>query len=174
MNPKLKNAIIFIVIGIVVISVYFVFIKKPSASSQANLAVVGETAPLANTDSGAVANNGQTNSLDDQLSKDFLSVLLSIKNINLDDSIFSNVAFTNLKDSTILLLPDGSEGRPNPFAPIGTENNIVPATVLSNFGNTDLKTEAKNDSLFGPDDGLLTETEPAPAVKTTPATPKKP
>lgn len=147
------------------IAIYLVFIKK--SPEQANLNVVGNESNAGTL--GATNTTGVADPLDNQLSKDFLTVLLSIKNINLDDSIFSNVAFMNLKDSTILLVPDGNEGRPNPFAPIGTDNNIVPASVSSGFGT---EATAQNDSLFGVEGGLLTEIAPAPVVK--PTTTKKP
>lgn len=147
------------------IAIYLVFIKK--SPEQANLNVTGNESNAGTL--GTTNTTGVADPLDNQLSKDFLTVLLSIKNINLDDSIFSNVAFVNLKDSTILLVPDGSEGRPNPFAPIGTDNNIVPDSVLSGFGTQPL---VEDDSLFGAEGGLLTEIAPAPATK--PTTTKKP
>lgn len=53
---------------------------------------------------------------------EFLTKLLSIKNIELNGSIFEEPAFSTLKDSSIILIQDGTEGRPNPFAPIGFEN----------------------------------------------------
>ncbi|MDQ3076297.1 MAG: hypothetical protein M3Q34_04190 [bacterium] len=163
MNPKLKNALIFVVIGIIVIAVYFVFIKK--SPEQANLAVEGGESSLPNVDSTSAGTT--TSTVDSQLSKDFLTVLLSIKNITLDDSIFSNVAFMNLKDSTILLLPDGSEGRPNPFAPIGSESSIAQESLSSLSPLV-----ADDDSLLG--DDTSTEITNLPPAKTTPLTTKKP
>ena len=48
--------------------------------------------------------------------KDFLNLFSGIKNIKLNDAIFSDPAFNSLRDSSIVLVPDGTEGRPNPFA----------------------------------------------------------
>ena len=67
------------------------------------------------------------------ISQNFVSVLLNIKNIKLDDAIFSDPAFNNLHDQNISLKPDGTEGRPNPFAQFGNDNpaqtlNIIPVT----------------------------------------------
>lgn len=58
---------------------------------------------------------------DEAIAESFLSLLLSVKNIKLDDSIFREVAWSNLVDSSIELVPLGDEGRPNPFAPLGVD-----------------------------------------------------
>lgn len=112
------------------ISAYFVFFsKKPE---EPNLT---SSSPQANTLAGIKAESA--NAIDSQLSQDFLAVLLSIKNINLDDSLFSNNAFLHLKDTTIVLVQDGTEGRPNPFAPIGSENTVLlPEAIRFNFDNS--------------------------------------
>ena len=120
MSPKIKNIIIFSVVGIVLILVYFVFIKKaPETQSLTSTSSV----PTAKTISGTV-------NKDSTVSKDFLTMLLSVKSIRLDDSIFSNIAFTNLHDSSIELISSTDEGRPNPFAPIGYEDTLVPKTLV--------------------------------------------
>ncbi len=110
--PKVKNIIMFTVIAAVLILAYVLFLK-PSGKEEGNL----------------VSSTGQTTTgpLADSVAKkesvagDFLSVLLNVKNIKLDESIFSDKAFVNLKDSSITLIPTGDEGRPNPFAPIGSD-----------------------------------------------------
>jgi len=172
MNPKLKNAIIFIVIGIAMVAIYLVFIKKDPEQSNLTVSSQGNAAnPTASTTSGAVSS---ANVVDSGLSKDFLSVLLSIQNITLDDSIFSDLAFMNLKDSTILLVPDGSEGRPNPFAPIGSESNSLPASALTGFGVVDNTITAPANTLETINISDPVDTAPATSVKTNPATtPKK-
>jgi hypothetical protein len=55
-------------------------------------------------------------------------MLLSVKSIKLEDSIFSNIAFNNLHDSSIDLIPPSNKGRVNPFAPIGYEDTLAPKT----------------------------------------------
>ena len=67
-----------------------------------------------------------TNTEDSSITKEFLSILLSVKSIKLDDAVFADKAFTNLKDSSILLTSTGDEGRINPFAPIGSETATTP------------------------------------------------
>lgn len=58
-------------------------------------------------------------------------MLLNVKKIKLNSSIFSNTAFINLHDSSILLSPSGDEGRLNPFAPIGFEASSAPSNSTS-------------------------------------------
>ncbi|MBI2630796.1 hypothetical protein HYW73_01080 [Candidatus Nomurabacteria bacterium] len=63
---------------------------------------------------------------DSKIAENFLTLLLSVRNISLNDSIFDEMAWSNLKDSSIVLIPDGTEGRPNPFAPLGYDSARVP------------------------------------------------
>ena len=69
------------------------------------------------------------------VARDFLTLLLNVKNIKLNDAVFSDPAFINLHDTPINLIPDGTEGRPNPFAQFGAENISAPLDV-SNVPNT--------------------------------------
>lgn len=109
MTPKIKNAIIFLVIALIFVLIYVFFVNKGP-----------ETDTLVSSISPSVPNvpAGTENSL---VGGDFLSLLLNVKNIRLNDAIFSDVAFMSLKDSSITLIPDGNEGRSNPFAPIGVD-----------------------------------------------------
>jgi hypothetical protein len=113
---KLKNIIIFIAAAAILVLVYIFFIK-PAPEENGLVSTSNSTTPLASTA------DTSTDALD---TKDFLAVLLNVKNIKLDDSIFSDLAFSSLRDSSIVLTPDGTEGRANPFAPIGSDSNITP------------------------------------------------
>lgn len=118
MSSKIKNIIIFIVIATLIILAYVFFIKK--SPEEQNLV---SSLPLSNNTILPVADVLGQNSL---IAQDLLSVLLSVKSIKLDDAIFSDEAFINLKDSSISLNPSGDEGRSNPFAPIGFETFSTP------------------------------------------------
>lgn len=112
---KIKNIIIFTVIVVLLTLAYIFFIKKsPEEQNLVSFSPTNTVLP----DIGA----GQ----DLLIAKDFLSVLLSVKSIKLDDTIFSDKAFINLRDSSILLVSPGNEGRLNPFAPIGYEAVTAP------------------------------------------------
>mgnify|MGYP001608676590 CR=1 len=129
--PNIKNIIIFLAIGSIFVLIYVYFIKGTP-----------ETATLVSTStdkaSSASAPAMENNSA---MAKDFLALLLSVKSIKLDDSIFSDNAFINISkhDSSIILTPDGNEGRPNPFAPFGVDAVVVtapPICVLPKVLNT--------------------------------------
>jgi hypothetical protein len=105
MKPKIKNIIIFGSIFAIIAAVYVIFFRSAPAPS-----LVGT--------SGAPVTSAPVSS---QASQEFLALLLNIRSIKLDDSIFSNPAFGVLQDYTIILVPEGNEGRQNPFAPIGVD-----------------------------------------------------
>jgi hypothetical protein len=116
---KIKNILIFLGIALVLILIYvFVFKKSPD---QPSLISSSGNAVLPTTTQNATST----------ISQDFLAVLLSVKNIKIDDSIFSDPAFLSLNDSTIELVSDGTEGRQNPFAPLGSDASAIPAPVIS-------------------------------------------
>lgn len=153
MNPKIKNAILFIVIALVMIAVYVFFIKTDS--EQANLvSTLGEEETV---DTFTSVGDTETQA-DSQIAKDFLAVLLSVKNIRLDDSIFSDVAFMSLKDSSILLKPDGSEGRPNPFAPIGADTSFSSASAIISSSSLPIAPESESGSSLNISSDTKTDT----------------
>jgi len=127
MTPKIKNIIIFVAIGLVLVLGYVFFLKPAPA----------EPSLTSSSDAGTSATGGTTASTDQNsaITQDFLSLLLSVKSITLDDSIFATPAFNSLQDSTIVLTPDGTQGRPNPFAPIGTDSSAaLPPVPTSGTG----------------------------------------
>ncbi len=130
-------------IGGVLVGGYLLFVKKPTS------------APGLVSSSEVATETGDTLKEEDSvIAKELLGVLLNVKNIRLNDSIFNEEAFTSLQDSTILLVPDGTEGRPNPFAPIG---NDISAAVLNSTPSTP-----------------VTITSPSPTPTPTPTTPVVP
>ena len=126
--PKIRNIIIFVVIAILLVLGYLFFTKSSSTPpTLVSSAPVGTSTSSATATSGATANSS--------IAQNFLALLLNVSNIKLDDSIFSDPAFASLHDSTIVLAPDGTQGRPNPFAQFGTDvvtptNPSSPATSL--------------------------------------------
>jgi hypothetical protein len=125
---KLRNIIILVIIATIIILSYVFFISSQEEEGSLVSSDVS-TLPVttsANTNIADVNLNAGDN---DALSQNFLSLLLGVKSITLDDSIFKDgSAFFTLVDSSITLTQDGTEGRVNPFAPIGTDANMIPAT----------------------------------------------
>jgi hypothetical protein len=129
MSSKIKNIIIFVVIGLVLVFVYIFFLKP--APDQGN---------LVSSTSTTTPGTGTATSPTDTVGQEFLSLLLSVKSIKLDDSIFSDTVFNGLHDSSIEIVGDGTEGRPNPFAPIGSD--ILSASPISSGVLTTTGSEA--------------------------------
>ena len=118
MLKTIKNIIIYVILAAVLTLVYLYFIKK---SPNQEILISSVSSPLPETKI-----NDQTS----KLTKDFLSILLNVKNIKLDDSIFLSPAFSNLRDSSISLVQDQIEGRLNPFAPLGSDIVATPVTPI--------------------------------------------
>ncbi|MBP9715537.1 MAG: hypothetical protein KBD52_03565 [Candidatus Pacebacteria bacterium] len=158
MWPKIKNIIIFLGIGIVLIVIYMFIIKKPADVPSL----------VTSSDSFSNEQTGNIPEQDSKLAKEFLGILLNVKSIRLEDAIFSDISFTSLNDSSILLIPDGTEGRPNPFAPLGNDlsanvfnsnTNTAPITQTLPPASTNASTTPANSAIVTP-----------PAVTTTPST----
>ncbi len=110
--PKIRNIIIFIIIAVAFILIYIFFVKP--SPEEGNLVSLSPGNTLPNVD-GSISNTG-ISTASSLANKDFLNLFSSVKNIKLDDAIFSDPTFNGLRDSSIILIPDGTEGRPNPFA----------------------------------------------------------
>ena len=128
MWPKIKNIIIFLGIAVVLVSAYLFFVRKTDNSNLTSTTTSSASSPASSSAATATDNS--------PVGKDFLTLLLSVKNIKLNDAIFSDIAFTSLRDGSIVLVPEDNQGRPNPFAPLGAEGiaptNLPPATTNPN------------------------------------------
>lgn len=155
--PSTRNIIIFLVIATIFLSVYLFFKKDAPAPTTAIVSATPGSA-LVSTVLPTTGNEG--------VAKEFLDLLLSVKSIKLDDSIFSQNAFRSLHDSSITLIQDGTEGRPNPFAPIGTDVSI-PDTNNRDAVTTTPDTNTNTNS-------STNNTTTNPAKPTNPSNPTKP
>lgn len=131
MSSIIKTILILIVLAGIGYGIYFYFSKQNAVTPVLNTASA-PIAPVANTSNNV---NSTTNTNPTMSEQDFLTILLSVRKINLNEEIFKEPAFETLKNSTIELVPDGNEGRPNPFAPIGTDPIV--STPVSNATTTD-------------------------------------
>ena len=122
MKSNIKNILIGVAVLLALVAAYFLFIKK--APTQDALTSTSGITTGGDSTGNAVASS--------EIGKDFVTFLLSVKSIKLDDAIFSDPAFLSLKDSSILILliDSGAMGRPNPFAPIGSD--VYPTTSNNN------------------------------------------
>ncbi len=119
MSKKLKSILIFVVI----LAVVFFAINFLSKSKPKNVPTPNN--PLA-IDNGSIlpASKENVNANDE-----FSVLLSSIKRINIDTSLFDNKAYKLLRDFPVSL---GSEvvGRTNPFAPVGSDLDSSPVSLV--------------------------------------------
>ena len=115
MNSQIRNILIFILIAGALTFAYFSFFK--ASPEESNLVSSGGDI-FPGTEGGTKPENNEPASL---FKENLISLLLSVESISLESSIFQNPAFQSLKDSSIVLIPPGNEGRVNPFAPIGSD-----------------------------------------------------
>jgi hypothetical protein len=102
---KLKNILIFVLI-LAAAFVAYIFLREPKTPALQTIPTT--TLPPGQTPETAIG-------------QEFLSMLLSLRDIRLDGRIFQNAQFRSLRDfSTPITRVPGEEGRPNPFAPIET------------------------------------------------------
>src|ERR1035437_9550422 len=119
MTSTIKNIIIFVVIAAALILAYIFFFEQAPAQNNLTSSSGNPALPSGNVAASTAS------------SQDFLSVLLNVKSIQLNDDIFSDSAFTSLHNTSIDLTPDGTEGRPNPFAPLGSDITAAPINALN-------------------------------------------
>ncbi len=124
--PKIRNIIIFATIGAILVLIYIFFIKSSSDEDVVLISSVPAVSETTTTTSGDTS----------VIAQEFLTLLLSVKGIKLNDAIFSTNAFNSLRDSSIVLVPDGNEGRPNPFAPIGVDIVVSPPSTTPPLSTT--------------------------------------
>lgn len=126
MKSVLKTIIILAVLtGIAMAGYMFFFKKEPTVGTEGGLATVAGT-PVTTTADAATMNQNAQNA-----SRDFLALLLNIRSIKLDDSLFTSAAFSALQDLSRPITPDTDPGRVNPFAPIGADSTVISTQVTT-------------------------------------------
>jgi hypothetical protein len=115
--PSLRNIILFLLIAGTIFSVYFFFLK-PDAPKENLVTTSGVTTSFPTTEVPGDFAPNPTTIVD---AKDFLTLLLNVRNIKLNDGIFLDPAYQSLRDSSIELIPDNNPGRVNPFAQFGND-----------------------------------------------------
>ena len=78
---------------------------------------------FAQNDGGSLVSLNDGSVVDNSTEKEILSLLLELRSIKLDVSMFESSAFKALKDFGVTLDPE-PVSRPNPFAPIGSDETV--------------------------------------------------
>ncbi len=117
MKTVIRNIIILAVVVVLGVWGYSAFFKKDATAPSNGLVTTAGTPTVAEGGDGGT------------VSSEFLALLLNIRSIKLDDSIFTSKAFMSLQDFSRPIPPDTNPGRQNPFAPIGSDVSIAAAQV---------------------------------------------
>ena len=139
-----KDLLIKLGVGIAIVAIIIVVfvLLNPGQSNQPSSSITSSDGNTVNTLSD------QRNEVQ-QLSDELLGLLTSLEGIRLDDAIFSNPAYAELRDITIPVPSDGVTGRQNPFAPLGAELQNTNTTqsgqlILPSLSNTDENTPSED------------------------------
>jgi hypothetical protein len=110
-NKATVIIIALVLIGLMVFG-YISFTKKEAPASGSPLQSSSQTG-------GVMA--AQSLGPDGDVGDKFLALLLNMRTIKFNQEIFASPSFMVLKDFSTVLIPEGNEGRPNPFAPVGQD-----------------------------------------------------
>lgn len=164
MKSVIKTIVILAVLTGLAMAGYMFFIKKDvPAGETTGLATVGGSAVNTGMDDAQLNQNAQ------EASRDFLALLLNIRSIKLDDSLFTSPAFSALADLSRPINPDTDPGRVNPFAPIGADSAVVSTQVTTSNPSAITATSSSLNgvlSVGGPSITRWFEYGPTPALGT--------
>ncbi len=123
-SKTIKNIIIVLFVAVALLVVYSMINSKSQETG-------GTTTGLTSSNlTSAFTNSPEVDDSEVQLANtEILKVLGSIQNIELRDDIFSNPVFRDLRDTRFSIPKPTNIGRPNPFLPIGFDDNSI-QTVL--------------------------------------------
>lgn len=115
-----------IVVLVVLVLIYFILVRQKKEEPG--------LVSVENSDLSSEAGNIE----ESLITKEFLGLLLNVREIQINDEIFSSPSFTSLRDTTIKIMggEGGEKGRANPFAPVGSD---ISASVVES--STDLNTD---------------------------------
>ena len=174
MKGILKTIIILAVVTALGVFGYMYFFKGSTpVTSDAGLATTAgvstdpATAALADADVSTTSNQ-------------FLTLLLDVQSIKLDNSLFANPSFTTLQDLSRPIAPDTNPGRANPFAPLGADGTAAVSTQVTTSNPSSIaSTTSTLNGVLSIGDSTVTRwfeygTTPALGTMTTPRTQANP
>ncbi len=120
---NLRKILLFVFIFAILVVGYMFFSKKDTNQPAAS-GTLGSTTGVANV-SGSAGRTG----VGSDIGREFLTSLLNLKNITLDDSLFTEPSFTSLQDFSTTVAATSAQGRPNPFAPLGLDSSTATSAL---------------------------------------------
>ena len=138
MNSKktIQKILIFLLVAIALLVVYSV-VNQGEGDTRTNVSQL----------TSAISNSPSVDDSQVQLANtEILRILGNIQNITLDDDIFSNPVFRDLRDTRFTIPKPIQIGRPNPFLPIGFDDVTIQSVQETSTPTT--TTETTNDPFF--------------------------
>lgn len=114
-----QHKFVVLIVAIVVAGGLWYGMSQSSTPSSGIVATNPDGTPVATDSTGALTAAAPT----DPDTQNILSILLALRSVKLDDTIFSNPAFMSLKDFSTQILAEPA-GRPDPFAPLGVGGQL--------------------------------------------------
>lgn len=147
MSKTLKKIIIILVI-FALVGVGASLFLGGQGETTSQLQSLGSGTTAAPLTQNAITNTSVVDT--EEINREFISMLLNLQTINLNDNIFSEPAFQALVDNTVRLNQPGNQGRPNPFAPIGTDDFLSDRNMEANASaavdSTSIDNSVSNDA----------------------------
>jgi hypothetical protein len=120
--------IMLVAVAIIAIAGFGYWYSTGGTQSASGSSTLATSTPTGASATGSAALNAGDVALNDK----FLSLLLNMRTIKLDQSIFTSQTYLSLRDFSTPIAPDPNPGRVNPFAPIGIDAANAPAyTVIT-------------------------------------------
>jgi hypothetical protein len=119
-----------LVLGVAVIAAAALWYGMSQSSAPDTTIVTSSAAGTSNTPGGVV-----TPGPVDKDTQQILEILLALRAVKLDETLFSNQAFISLKDYSTQIVPE-PVGRPDPFAPLGAAGQVSAAGTAGQSSGT--------------------------------------
>lgn len=168
MSKNIKKVIIVLIVLILIVVGASMFSGKTSQTPSLQSTTTGGTAaPLTQN-----ASTSQAMKDTESINREFVSMLLNLQSIDLNDDIFSEPAFVALIDNTVRLNQPGNEGRQNPFAPIGFDSSVQTTSLEASVGNA-VSGQTTDDTTTNNTETTNTETDLSSVNSSTELTPEQ-
>lgn len=112
-----------LVLGVAVIAAAALWYGMSQSSAPDTTIITSSAEGTSNTPGGVV-----TPGPVDKDTQQILEILLALRAVKLDETLFSNQAFISLKDYSTQIVPE-PVGRPDPFAPLGAAGQVSAAAA---------------------------------------------
>lgn len=139
-RPSNKNKFFITAVSLLVLGAGYIYFANELRDGSLPGVAYGNLSSSATASELEEGENGLASSTNSKINSDisFLSTLVSLKNIRIDNSFFANNLFTKLKNNSVSI-GTAIPGRPNPFAPI--DDATVAKSIVTTMVSTGQATQ---------------------------------